>query len=161
GVPDQPLQRDAADLGVLAPVLVEQAHLQLVPDVGDADRAAGVGDGSAPLGEAPDGSAQGDGVAVDLDRDLVAVGQSRVVHELGSHARFYVAVRFHALPWPRVPRWARPPGGAAIRGAYSYFAPRASSMVSWMAAAAGIASSAPSSPSSAPPTSTATIVASA
>src|SRR3954451_11313246 len=85
GVPDQTLQRGAADLGVLAAVVVEQPDVQLVDDVRDAHDEARVGDRGPLLGEAADGAAQGDAVAERVDGDLLGGGQARIVREDRAH----------------------------------------------------------------------------
>src|SRR5690242_11963518 len=54
-VPEQALQCDTADLGVLTALVVQQAHRQLVIDLRDARRPPRIGDGRALPAEAADG----------------------------------------------------------------------------------------------------------
>src|SRR3954454_19676691 len=89
--PLQPLQRGAADLGVLAPVAVEQSHLQPLVDVPDALGALRVGDGGVPLSEAAHGPAQRRDAVDDLDGDLAWIRDAGVAGDLGARVVFDLA----------------------------------------------------------------------
>ena len=78
GVPHQDLERNAADVCVLAAGVIEQANLELVEDRVDAFDLAGVTDGDSALAETADGAAQRHNAVVGRDRDLIWVGNPRV-----------------------------------------------------------------------------------
>src|SRR3954469_20213326 len=84
-VPDQDLQRDAADLVVVATVGPGQADLELVVDVVDAFDVVGVLAGGVPLAEALDGAAQRDRAIGRVDRDLERVRDPRIQIEARQH----------------------------------------------------------------------------
>jgi hypothetical protein len=83
--------RNPPTLGVLAPVAVEQSHLQPVVDVLDTLRASRVGHGGVPLGEAAHGPAERRDAVGDLDGDLGWMRDVRVAGDLGARVVFDLA----------------------------------------------------------------------
>jgi hypothetical protein len=79
GVLHESLDGRAADLGVGAPVLVEEPHLELVEDVVDPGRPARVRHRGAILGEAADRATECDDPVVCLDGDLIGERKPPVI----------------------------------------------------------------------------------